>query len=83
MNGAVMLLLGIAVLVCGYLFYGRWLAREWGVDPSRETPAYTYEDDVDYMPAKPAVLMGHHFSFFIRNTANVRTSKTLTSARRT
>ena len=62
MNSAVMLLLGVAALACGYLFYGRWLAREWGVDPGRETPAYTYEDDVDYMPAKPAVLMGHHFS---------------------
>ena len=49
MNSAVMLLLGVAALACGYLFYGRWLAKEWGVDPRRETPAYTYEDDVDYM----------------------------------
>ena len=62
MNAAVLLAVGIAVLACGYLFYGRWLARTWGVDPTRKTPAYELEDDVDYMPAKPAVLMGHHFS---------------------
>ena len=42
--------------------YGSWLAKEWGVDPSRETPAKTMEDGVDYVAAKPAVLMGHHFS---------------------
>ena len=29
MNGAVLLLLGIIVLVMGYLFYGRWLAKQW------------------------------------------------------
>lgn len=62
MNTAVVLLVGCLVLLAGYLFYGRWLARQWGVDPTRKTPAYEYEDDVDYMPAKPAVLMGHHFS---------------------
>ncbi|MBB5182477.1 carbon starvation CstA family protein [Catenisphaera adipataccumulans] len=62
MNAAVLLLIGIAVLACGYLFYGRWLAKTWGIDPNRKTPAYEYKDDVDYMPAKPAVLMGHHFS---------------------
>ena len=62
MNAGLLLLIAIVVLACGYLFYGRWLAREWGVDPTRETPAYEYNDGVDYVPAKPAVLMGHHFS---------------------
>ena len=62
MNAAVILLIGIAALVCGYLFYGRWLAKTWGVDPTRKTPAYEYEDGVDYVPSKAPVLMGHHFS---------------------
>lgn len=62
MNAAVLLLIGLVVLACGYIFYGRWLARTWGVDPYRKTPAYEYQDGRDYMPAKPAVLMGHHFS---------------------
>ncbi len=62
MNAALILLIGIIVLACGYLFYGRWLAKTWGVDPTRKTPAYEYEDGVDYVPSKAPVLMGHHFS---------------------
>lgn len=62
MNAAVILIFALAVLVCGYLFYGRWLAKEWGIDPSRKTPSFEQEDGVDYYPAKAPVLMGHHFS---------------------
>ena len=62
MNAAVLLLLGIAVLVCGYVFYGGWLAKTWGIDPARKTPAHEFQDDVDYVPSKTPVLMGHHFS---------------------
>ena len=58
----VIILAAIALLVIGYVFYGSWLAKQWGVDPSRKTPAYTMSDGVDYVAAKPAVLMGHHFS---------------------
>ncbi|MBQ6685849.1 MAG: carbon starvation protein A [Firmicutes bacterium] len=63
MNGITLLLIGIAVLVCGYIFYGRWLCKQWGVGESTEaTPAHTLRDDVDYVPAPAPVLMGHHFS---------------------
>ena len=63
MNGIVLLLIGIAVLVCGYILYGRWLCKQWGVGESTEaTPAHTLRDDVDYVPAPAPVLMGHHFS---------------------
>ncbi|MCF2682677.1 carbon starvation protein A [Faecalicatena contorta] len=62
MNGVVVLLVGIAILVVAYLTYGKWLAKQWGIDPSRETPSHTEEDGVDYVPAKAPVLMGHHFS---------------------
>ncbi|MEW6748007.1 MAG: carbon starvation protein A, partial [Planctomycetota bacterium] len=33
-----------------------------GVDATRPTPAHTQRDGIDYVPAKPAVLLGHHFS---------------------
>lgn len=46
----------------GLYFYGAWLAKQWGIDPGRKTPAVEMEDGVDYVAAKPAVLMGHHFS---------------------
>ena len=62
MNGAVLLTISIIVLILGYLSYGRWIARKWGVDPSRKTPAHTECDGVDFVPAKPSVLLGHHFS---------------------
>ncbi len=62
MNAAVILVLSIALLVCGYLFYGRWLAKKWGVDESKTTPSHEMEDGIDYCPAKTPVLMGHHFS---------------------
>ena len=62
MNAVVILLVGVAVLVIGYLTYGKWLAEQWGVDPKRTTPAHELEDGQDYVPAKAPVLMGHHFS---------------------
>ena len=56
------ILAAVVLLILGYIFYGGWLAKQWGVDPTRKTPALTMEDGVDYVPAAPAVLMGHHFS---------------------
>lgn len=62
MSGIVLILLAIVIFVGAYLTYGRWLAKQWGIDPSRKTPAHELEDGVDYCPAKAPVLMGHHFS---------------------
>ena len=63
MNTLVLLLICVAVLICGYIFYGRWLCKQWGVgEGDIPTPAHTMEDGVDYVPAKAPVLMGHHFS---------------------
>ena len=63
MNGLLLLIISVAVLVCGYIFYGRWLCKQWGVgENDKPTPAHTMEDGVDYVPAKAPVLMGHHFS---------------------
>ena len=62
MNAAVILVVSIILLVVGYLFYGKWLAKTWGVDETKSTPSHDLEDGVDYCPAKAPVLMGHHFS---------------------
>ena len=56
------ILAAIVCLIVGYVTYGSWLAKQWGIDPSRKTPAIEREDGVDYVSAPPAVLMGHHFS---------------------
>ncbi|MEE1196099.1 MAG: carbon starvation protein A [Lachnospiraceae bacterium] len=62
MNAVVILFIGIAVLIIAYLTYGRWLAKQWGIDETRRTPAHELEDGQDYCPAKAPVLLGHHFS---------------------
>ena len=62
MNAALFLIIGIVVLLCGYIFYGGWLAKKWGIDNKNVTPAHEMEDGKDYCPAKAPVLMGHHFS---------------------
>lgn len=63
MNSLVLLLICVAVLAIGYIFYGGWLCKQWGVGEGKtETPAHTMEDGVDYVPAKAPILMGHHFS---------------------
>ena len=62
MSALLILLVGIVLLAIGYVCYGGWLAKQWGVDPNRETPAHTSYDGKDFVPANPAVLMGHHFS---------------------
>ena len=62
MSAILILLIALVLLALGYIFYGSWLAKEWGVDPNKETPAHTSYDGTDFVPANPAVLMGHHFS---------------------
>ena len=62
MNGALLLVIASAVFLCGYFLYSRLLGRVLGVDPARPTPAVTKQDGVDYVPAHPTVLFGHHFA---------------------
>lgn len=62
MTALLIILAAIALLFIGYVTYGSWLAKQWGIDPTKKTPAHEMEDGVDYVAAPPAVLMGHHFS---------------------
>ena len=80
MNAALFLIIGVAVLIVGYIFYGGWLAKKWGVDNSRVTPAHELEDGKDYCPAKAPVLMGHHFSSSPAQAPSTAPSRPLCSA---
>lgn len=62
MNGVLMMIIAIVVLGGGYLLYGRWLAKTWGIDPDAKTPAYELQDGVDYEPADTAIVFGHQFA---------------------
>lgn len=56
------ILIGIVMFALAYRYYGRWLDKQFDIDPERVTPAYKNYDGVDYVPARTPVLMGHHFS---------------------
>lgn len=62
MNGLIMMLIALVVLIGAYLLYGRWLAKTWGIDPDKKTPAYELQDGIDYEPADTAVVFGHQFA---------------------
>ena len=57
-----MMVIAIVVLGGGYLFYGRYLEKKWGIDPNAKTPAYELEDGVDYVPADTNIVFGHQFA---------------------
>ena len=52
----------IAVLVIGYRFYGRLIARQFSLANTTDTPAHTNNDGVDFVPTRPFYLFGQHFS---------------------
>ena len=62
MNGLLLLVISITVLGLAYLLYGRFLARSWGIDPKRKTPANELNDDMEYVPTSPGVVFGHEFA---------------------
>ena len=62
MNSLVIVLIAVVVLGAGYLGYGRWLAKKWGVDPNAKTPAVANEDGKDYVPSSKLTVFAHQFS---------------------
>lgn len=62
MNSLVLLLVAAVIFIIAYIGYGGWLVKKWGVDNTKDTPAKTKFDNVDYCPADAKVLLGHHFS---------------------
>ena len=62
MNTLVIVLIAAVCLLAGYVFYGRWLAKKWGIDPKAKTPAYTHDDGEDYVPTEGWTVFAHQFS---------------------
>jgi carbon starvation protein len=52
----------IVVLALGYRFYGRFIARQYNLAGTQDTPAHRNADGVDFVPTKRAYLFGQHFS---------------------
>src|SRR5690554_1232932 len=62
MNSIWLIIFSIIAFIIAYATYGAWLAKHWGLDATKKTPAHTKNDGVDYVPAKAPVLLGHHFA---------------------
>lgn len=43
-------ILSVLALILGYIFYGKFVEKVFGVDEKRATPATTMQDGVDFMP---------------------------------
>jgi carbon starvation protein CstA len=57
----------VAAALCTYLiayrYYSLFLATQvLGLDAKRQTPAWKYNDGLDYVPTNKHVLYGHHFA---------------------
>jgi len=62
MNGVLLMVVAAAVLACGYLGYGRWLANKWGVDKEALTPAKRMKDGNSFSPVSAFTAFSHQFS---------------------
>ena len=62
MNSVVLLVVAVVWLVAAYWLYGKHLERRVIAPTDQATPAIAQNDGVDYYPAKPVVLFGHHFA---------------------
>jgi len=63
MTSTLVILIAAVIYIAMYFTYGKGLEKKVvKVDSSRKTPAHKFYDGVDYVPAHPAVLYGHHFA---------------------
>ncbi|NBB76536.1 MAG: carbon starvation protein A, partial [Bacteroidetes bacterium] len=63
MSGSLVAAISIVLFFLGYRYYSKFLADKiYNLDPSRMTPAHTFNDGIDYVPANKYVLWGHHFT---------------------
>lgn len=59
---AVLLVISLAVLYIAHRFYGRLLAKLFGLDETKTTPAHEHEDGQDYVPTNRFYLLSQHFA---------------------
>ncbi|QJD98657.1 carbon starvation protein A [Massilia forsythiae] len=62
-NAVWVVMAAVCVYLIAYRFYSLYIAdKVFGLDPKRQTPAYKYNDGLDYVPTNRYVLFGHHFA---------------------
>jgi len=62
-NAVWIVVAAVCVYLIAYRFYSLYIAdKVFGLDARRQTPAYKYNDGLDYVPTNRFVLFGHHFA---------------------
>ncbi|MFZ1181127.1 MAG: carbon starvation CstA family protein [Herbaspirillum sp.] len=62
-NAVWIVIASVCVYLIAYRFYSLYIANEiLSLDASRMTPAYKFNDGLDYVPTNKYVLFGHHFA---------------------
>ncbi|MCC6547113.1 carbon starvation protein A [Candidatus Sumerlaeota bacterium] len=56
------LAVSFAILCIAYVFMGRFLARLFKLANTKDTPAFTQRDGIDFEPARTSYLLPQHFS---------------------
>jgi carbon starvation protein len=63
MGAVTMMVIGLAMIAGGYIFYSKFIAeRIYRLDPDFRTPAHEFRDGVDFVPTNKYILWGHHFT---------------------
>ena len=63
MGSLLIMLVGLAIFVAGYLLYSKFLGRSiFKLKDTFTTPAHELHDGVDYVPTNKYILWGHHFT---------------------
>lgn len=62
-NAVWLVVASVCVYLIAYRFYSKFIAQHvLGLDSQRMTPAYKFNDGLDYVPTNKYVLFGHHFA---------------------
>ncbi|MFH2034468.1 MAG: carbon starvation CstA family protein [Candidatus Margulisiibacteriota bacterium] len=62
MNILLVLVISLPIFLLAYYVYANYISASIGLDRSKKTPAFTYQDNSDFVPTHKWVLMGHHFA---------------------
>ncbi len=56
------LIISLLFFLLAYIIYGKYLIKKFELNDENPTPAHSMKDNVDFIPTRPIVLLGHHFS---------------------
>jgi len=63
MHALLFVVVSLVAFYLAYRFYATYLARKiWQVNPDQATPAVVRDDGFEFVPSRPELVAGHHFT---------------------